>query len=492
MMYARMDKRTSSVHPSTQPLFWRHRRTAPDIRFAGANPTIPIYSGIHVGPASVPGLNDSRNLIERTEGVLWAAIGIVETLERHHGNSDNVLDSMTADERLKNILLSTKLGPVTPYYGVVNGICECGKPKTEKHKPGKHPRSGGWQGKNATTDHATITEWCRRYPQSNFAIIAGVQSVVLDLDIRPGKNGVAEMEQIEAAAGKQLPRTVTALTGSGGKHLYFAVPPGLNSLQKPKNTNGIDFQRNRQGVIVPGSLHESGNYYNFAPGLSPADIELADLPDWLLSLMRKDAATTRTATTGLNDIGKLFDELLKIGPPPGSLPPGRLRPDEIVMRKMKTVPMRKYPDNRSHSDSHWAWTLARNCCHHWDQYLRIWKESPIRKLPDTKCGRASYEASILEKAFLDQKQQWKNPGKRPVEDTPNPPLAKYMRNLEARTETPRSPVSIAVVQLNYKRPDLDDNGIARMLNATGQFEKPITREHVKHIRYRYRHLWRTG
>jgi hypothetical protein len=207
--------------------------------------------------------------------------------------------------------------------------------------------------------------------------------------------------------------------------------------------------------------------------------------------MRKDAATTRTTTKTFNDIGTLFDDLLKIGPPPGSLPPGRLRPDEIVKRKMASVPTRMYPDDTSHSDSHWAWTLARNCSHHWDQYLRIWKDSPIRTLDRTKCGRASYEASILEKAFVDQKQQWKNPGKRPAEDTPNPALAKYIRKLEAHTETPRSPIVIAVLHLNHQRPDLDDNGIARVLNAKGNLKETINREYVKRIRHRYRHLWRT-
>jgi Bifunctional DNA primase/polymerase, N-terminal len=398
---------------------------------------------------------------------------------------------MTPGERLKNILLSTKLGPLTPYFGVVKGACECGKAQTEKHKPGKHPRSGGWQ-KNATTDQATIRQWFALHPFANFAIIAGVDSVVLDLDVRPGKDGVAELEQIAITAGQQIPPTVTVLTGSGtgGKHLYFAVPPDLNSLQKPKGTKAIDFLRNRQGSLVPGSLHGSGHFYKFAPGLSPADVEVAELPAWLLELMRKPATTVRVAGSTTENIEKLFDDMLKIGPPPGSLSPGRKRPDEIVLRKMKNVPMRKYPADRSHSDSYWAWTLARNCCHHWDQYLRLWKGSPIRTLPDTKCGRASYESSILEKAYVDQKQQWKNPGRRPVEQSANPALAKYIRKLNTHTETPHSPIANAVIQINYRHPMLDDNGIALALNKTGEFDKMITRNYVKQIRYRYPHMWK--
>jgi hypothetical protein len=66
-----------------------------------------------------------------------------------------------------------------------------------------------------------------------------------------------------------------------------------------------------------------------------------------------------------------------------------------------------------------------------------------------------------------------------------------MRKLMDHTETPRSPVANAVVQFNFQNPGLDDHAIARALNATGRFEKKITREYVKRIRYRYAHLWRS-
>jgi hypothetical protein len=406
---------------------------------------------------------------------------------------------MTAAEREKTILLSTKLGPITLFFGIVNGKCECGNPPNDKHKPGKHPRAGGWQHKKATTDHATIRQWFGQYPDANFAAITGIDTVVLDLDVRPGgpgkpaKDGIAELACLENTAGQRIPPTVTVFSGSGtgAKHLYFTVPQNVGQLQKPKGTTAIDFQRSRQAVIVPGSRHVSGQFYTFALGLSPAEVSIADLPDWLLALMRKDAVTIRSATMNMNNIGTLFDDLLKIGPPPGSMPPGRLRSDEIVKRKMKSVPKRKYPNDRSHSDSHWAWTLARNTCHHWDQFLRIWKDSPIRKLPDTKCGRADYEASILEKAFLAQNQQWVSKFKqRPLENTANPAIAKHIRKQTAtHREVPRSPITKAVIDLHGKKPDLDDNGIARALNAKGTLDREVTRNNVKRIRHCYEHLW---
>jgi hypothetical protein len=415
-------------------------------------------------------------------------IGFSDVETVFHGHPD-----MSPEERLRNIILASKLGPVTPFYGIVDGSCECGKPRTDKHKPGKHPRFDGWQEQNATADHQTISKWFREHPNSNFAAIAGVVSVVLDVDVRPGKDGNAELGQLEAESGQCLPPTVTVLSGSGtgAKHLYFRVPQDVAILQKPTGTTGIDFQRSRKAIIVPGSLHESGHYYKFAPGLSPTEIEIAELPEWLLKKMRKTVTSIRTVNGVTTDVKELVDELLRMGPPPGSMQPGRLRSDEVVKRKMRTVPMRKYPSNRSHSDSHWAWTLARNCCHHWDQYLRLWEISPIRNLSDTKCGRASYEASILTRAFLDQEQQWKSHrNQRPVEQSANPAIAKMIRKKAATyRETPRSEITKAVLQLHNLNADLNDKGISQMLNSTGALSRKVTRNNVKRIRHSYPHLW---
>lgn len=316
---------------------------------------------------------------------------------------------------------------------------------------------------------------------------------MLDLDVRPGKNGVEELTRLEIGAGQALPPTVTVMSGSGtgAKHLYFKIPGDIVNLQKPKGTKAIDFQRSSKAIIVPGSLHESGHFYEWAPGLSPDQVELAELPDWLLETMRTPTAKTRGTVNVTDNIEELFDGLLKIGAPPGSMQPGRLRPDAVVLRKMRSVPIRRYPDDRSHSDSHWAWTLARNCCHHWDQFLRIWKDSAIRKLPDSKCGRASYEADILTKAFASQRQQWKSKlTPRPIEQSANPTITrKFRKQAETHREVPRSEITKAVLALHAQKPNLDDNGIARELNAAGTLNREITRNNVKRIRHSYPHLW---
>ena len=115
-------------------------------------------------------------------------------------------------------------------------------------------------------------------------------------------------------------------------------------------------------------------------------------------------------------------------------------------------------------------------------------ESALKSIQAESIG---YEASILEKAFLAQKQQWVSKFKqRPLEKTANPAIAKYIRKQAAtQRENPRSPITKAVLTLHSQKPDLDDNAISRTLTGSGQFSREITRNNVKRIRHSYPHLW---
>jgi hypothetical protein len=341
---------------------------------------------------------------------------------------------MTNKERLQTFLRSLTLGPLVLYHGVEDGHCDCGdlrlmipffdkgQRKLRKHNRAKHPWLLKWQ-ETATYDEKMVRSWLLEHPFANFAVLTGLKTVVLDLDVREGKDGIAELYALATSAHQNVPATVSVISGSGATHLYFNVPLEIDQLQKPKGTKGIDFQGIGKAAIAPGSRHINGNYYRFVPGLSPSEVAVANVPDWLLATMMRPAGK-RSVSTSLNkfeDMDQFFDALASEGPPEHSMQPGRLRSDEAVAMKMKTVPMCRYPDDRSHSDSHWAWTLSRYCCHHWVQFVRIWRNSPIRRLSDTRCGDQNYERNILRRAFSDQRQQWvSKPLQRPTEQTANP------------------------------------------------------------------------
>jgi putative DNA primase/helicase len=99
-----------------------------------------------------------------------------------------------------------------------DGGCTC---ENYCKSPGKHPIPKNGL-KAATTDPAIIRSWWGQFPQANVAIRTGAESGiwVLDLD---GAEGIAALEVLEAQHGP-LPRTISVLTGGGGRHLYFRLP----------------------------------------------------------------------------------------------------------------------------------------------------------------------------------------------------------------------------------------------------------------------------
>lgn len=383
---------------------------------------------------------------------------------------------------------------------MIDGWCECGSRedvlwyfhrqsgtwKTKKHDFGKHPRPGFH--KRATYDHETIRKWFVKFPHANFAIKVGVKTITLDLDVREGqKNGVASLQQFIDTSGNPLLDTVKVLSGSmtGSTHLYFRPIPDSHLYG---GTHGIDFLKNGHPAIIPGSLHASGHYYQFAPGFSPDEIALADMPEWLLECLvkpsrkpakepKKEFDVSGSSNADKHDLEHLtdraarYDQLLKAGPWESSTKPGRLVPDGIVVSRMRHIPKRREGQDRSSSDWHWACRLAYYTGHNWDQYIRLWFGSPIRAIEGNKLGIEHYEVELLRDAFLSETANWEN-RKRPV---------------VKRLVYPKSDIAITVVNMTLADPTLGPAEIVRLLNSSGLFRKPVTKNYVKTIRKRYRH-----
>lgn len=146
---------------------------------------------------------------------------------------------------------------VFPCFGVVDGACTCSRGSACLNA-GKHPitRNGL---KDATTDAEQINEWFEQHPTANVAIVTGAASgiVVVDLDVKPGKNGIESLD----ALNLDLPPTAVVTTGSGGRHLYFAHPGGSVPCSSGKLGLGIDVRGDDGYVIAPPSRHVSGGVY---------------------------------------------------------------------------------------------------------------------------------------------------------------------------------------------------------------------------------------
>jgi len=126
---------------------------------------------------------------------------------------------------------------------------------------------------------AQVRQWFERWPAANLAVVTGEVSgiIVIDVDARHG--GDASLAEMQARHGA-LPDTMEAATGGSGRHLYFAHP-GREVRNRVGLAPGIDLRGDGGCIIVPPSVHPSGNRYHWIPGRGPGEVEPAPLPVWL-------------------------------------------------------------------------------------------------------------------------------------------------------------------------------------------------------------------
>jgi putative DNA primase/helicase len=140
----------------------------------------------------------------------------------------------------------------------------------------------------ASSDLQKITEWANKYPNCNWGLLTGDGLFVVDID--PSKDGDDEWKKLVASHGEPL--TVTTITGSKGLHFYFKMPVDFTVTNTSnKLARGIDTRGTGGQVIIPPSTHANGNKYEWVPGRSPFDIDIAPAPQWLLLLLKAIVAT---------------------------------------------------------------------------------------------------------------------------------------------------------------------------------------------------------
>ena len=172
---------------------------------------------------------------------------------------------------------------VIPLHSADQGRCSCGE--TDCRHVAKHPRIMAWP-QAATTNDGMIETWESQWPDANIGIVTGSSSGLLVVDV-DGEAGARSMQQLEEKFGP-MPPTVTVRTGRG-HHYYFAAPQ-CSVGSKAAVFRGIDIRANGGMVVAPPSVHASGTVYEFVPGQSPQDIELATAPPCFSELAPETAS----------------------------------------------------------------------------------------------------------------------------------------------------------------------------------------------------------
>lgn len=188
-------------------------------------------------------------------------------------------------DRLRIALKYGRLGlAVFPCHSIANKACSCGNPKCKSS--GKHPRTANGVN-DASTDEAQIREWWRESIDANIGVATG-RSKIYVIDDDTAKHGFDSIRRLEDE-GFVFPSTVTATTGSGGRHLIFkrpeigtkAVVNVLGKLGLP----GLDVRCGNSYILACPSNHISGGIYKWDDGVRPETFweRIADVPEWWLN-----------------------------------------------------------------------------------------------------------------------------------------------------------------------------------------------------------------
>ena len=135
---------------------------------------------------------------------------------------------------------------------------------------GKAPVLPGWTSREwSTVDE--LQEWCEA--GHNLGLRTGQASGVYVVDI----------DSLEIPAN--LPETVTVRTGRG-YHLYYRHQEGLRNTRN-RLGEGIDTRGDGGQVVAVGSIHpETHTPYQWVPGHSPEEMDLAEMPAWMVDALR--------------------------------------------------------------------------------------------------------------------------------------------------------------------------------------------------------------
>lgn len=150
-------------------------------------------------------------------------------------------------------------------------------------RQGKRPYLAGWPGRRESAQQ--YLDWAER---GNVGVICGEASGASVIDIEADA-----LHRVD-----EFPLTPTAITGGGGRHLYYQHPAD----DRVRNWVGeigerLDIRTTGGQVVAVGSVHpDTGAVYTWAPGLSPDDVPLAPFPvDQVLALYEAEQAR-KTAT----------------------------------------------------------------------------------------------------------------------------------------------------------------------------------------------------
>jgi len=154
---------------------------------------------------------------------------------------------------------------VPTWHLTPDGTCACRLGSACEHA-GKHPRVKDWP-RVASSEEDVVRGWWETWPDANVSIVCGRESGVFVVDVDPRHDGDASLQEYEENTEYGMPATLTAATGGGGRHLFYAWPEDGEPVPSLVDwLPGVDVRGTGGQVVAPPSPHESGRFYTWSRG----------------------------------------------------------------------------------------------------------------------------------------------------------------------------------------------------------------------------------
>jgi hypothetical protein len=200
------------------------------------------------------------------------------------GSTVNSSTSETVNAAMARVYANADLA-IFPVWWPIDGHCACPEGRTCGANAAKHPLTAHGVS-DASRDPETVAAWWEKWPLANIGMAIGGNGLAA-LDVDP-KNGGDKSEQrlrdYMERKGQPMPATMTAITGSGGRHYIFTAPEGgIKSMAKAFGPDmpGLDTRGRGGYCVVAPSLHVSGRRYDWINFFA----DIAQWPDLLIRLM---------------------------------------------------------------------------------------------------------------------------------------------------------------------------------------------------------------
>lgn len=133
--------------------------------------------------------------------------------------------------------------------------------------------------KDKTFSENEIRRFWHEQPDANIAWRT-TDFFVIDIDVSVTENGYESLKEWELS--QYIPKTLTATTPSGGKHIFLKKPKGIELSQDIRVKPGIDIKANKNNyVLVAPSNNAKGSYK-----WDKSTEEMAEAPAEIISILQ--------------------------------------------------------------------------------------------------------------------------------------------------------------------------------------------------------------